>query len=80
MRTSIVARDASLTVVAEPVETPARRTPARQKEATVWERKPTEPQDDLRPARGIFAAVLAGVAIWAGLGWGTLIVLDRFWS
>ena len=34
--------------------------------------------DQLGPARGIGLAVLAGIFIWAGLGWSAATVVTRF--
>lgn len=75
MRSTYVARDASVAMAAaEPAERrvwevgPSTEAPAYKQPST---------EDDLRPARGILTAVLAGVAIWIGLGWGAMILIDR---
>ena len=76
MQTTYVAQNASVAVVAEPIEAPAwevDRAPA----ALPKPKTQPPPEDDLRSARGIFAAVLAGAAIWAALGWGALILANR---
>lgn len=77
MRSTYVARNASIAAVADEIE------------PSTWEIEPapavpihgnTRTEDGLRSARGIFAAVLAGAAIWLGLGWGAAIALDRMFS
>lgn len=74
MPSTYVARDASMPVVAEEAR------------ARSWEHDPaqplairdrTAPEDDLRGARGIFAAVLAGALIWGALGWAAVAVIAR---
>ncbi len=74
MRSTYVARDASVPVVTDRAQP---RAWALDHSPAVPVRDRTKPRDDLRTARGIFVAVVAGTAIWVAIGWGAMTLIER---
>jgi len=73
MRPTYVAREASVAVAAEQ---PQMRTWRLGPAPSLPVRDRTKQRDDLRAARGIFIAMVAGALVWAALGWGAMSMLD----
>lgn len=83
MRSSLVAREISTAAVADAAQPRVWEFDAPQSEqADRSDRSDQTPpgEDDLRSARGIFAAVVVGGIAWVGIGWGAFVLIDRIWG